>query len=446
MQFNTYETYYYTRIIKALIFAHFIYLSSKSIKFLNIRYFILILLIRYSYRLSSAFSLNYDMLSVSLIILSCWLTLLIFSAQWHAPRDEILVTSFSRLLLVLTYSFTARSIIGFYFFFEWSLIPIFIIIMGWGYQPERLKAGICLIFYTLFTSLPLLVIILLRQSETFNLRFYSTVLCNSTLGNTEHIIIYISMILAFLVKFPIWGAHLWLPKAHVEAPVAGSMVLAGVLLKLGGYGLIRLITYYKLRAISNYIISLAVVGGGILAIVCTIIGDIKVVIAYSSVVHIALIIAGVISIYWLGVLGGAIVIIAHGVCSSGIFATANIMYERTHSRAIRLNKAALTLSPHISIIWFTLIIANFGGPFTLNLLGEVTLIINLTQISPFSLTAVCLLSFFSAAYSLILYSRAHQGVLVGSKVLGGTINTREGHMLIGHLWPLLFLCFTPAIC
>ena len=366
-------------------------------------------------------------------------------AQWGASRNLILVTSFSRLLLALIYSFTVRGVIRFYFFFEWSLIPIFIIIIGWGYQPERLKAGICLIFYTLFTSLPLLVIILLIQSETFNIRFYSIALCESSSGNAEHIIIFIRMILAFLVKFPIWGAHLWLPKAHVEAPVAGSMILAGVLLKLGGYGLIRLMIYYTLRPMTRYIVSLALMGGGVLGIICTIIGDIKVVIAYSSVVHIALIIVGVIRIYRMGVLGGAIVIIAHGVCSSGIFATANIIYERTHSRAIGLNKAVLTLSPHISIIWFILIIANFGGPFTLNLLGEIILIVNLTQISPLSLIITCLLSFFSAAYSLILYRRAHQGTLVGSKILGGAIDSREGHILLGHLWPLLFLCLTPAI-
>jgi len=349
------------------------------------------------------------------------------------------------LLLSLIYSFTTRSVIIFYFFFEWSLIPIFAIILGWGYQPERLKAGICLIFYTLFRSLPLLIIILLIQSETFRIFFYYLRLRQSLLSRPQHIILTIRLILTFLVKFPIWGVHLWLPKAHVEAPVAGSIVLAGVLLKLGGYGLIRLRTIFTLRVTSYFIIRLSLVGGGILGIMCTVVGDIKVVIAYSSVVHIALIIAGLISLHISGTAGGAIIIIAHGICSSGLFVVANIIYERTHSRALRINKGGLRLSPQTSVIWFLLLIANFGGPFTLNLLGEIILILNLTQISPLTLISVCLLSFFSAAYSLILYRRSQQGILSGSKTLRNVISVRESNTLTGHVWPLIALCLSPFI-
>jgi NADH-ubiquinone oxidoreductase chain 4 len=135
--------------------------------------------------------------------------------------------------------------------------------------------------------------------------------------------------------------HLWLPKAHVEAPVSGSIILAGVLLKLGGYGIIRLIRVTNIRIISSQIIALALIGGGILGVLCIVQRDIKVVIAYSSVVHIALVIAGRLRLTKWGFEGALIIILAHGVCSSGIFAAANMIYERRHSRRFFFNSGLL---------------------------------------------------------------------------------------------------------
>jgi len=129
-------------------------------------------------------------------------------------------------------------------------------------------------------------------------------------------------VIAFLVKFPIYLVHQWLPKAHVEAPVGGSMILAGILLKLGGYGIIRLGWLFNSSNILSVLIRVSLLGGGILGIICLIISDIKVIIAYSSVVHIALIIVGVLSLYSWGIGGSIIIMMAHGLCSSGIFACA----------------------------------------------------------------------------------------------------------------------------
>jgi len=383
--------------------------------------------------------------STSLLCLSCWLTILIITAQFKVSQKRFLVSCFLMLLLRLTYSFSTTNLLIFYFFFEWSLIPIFIIIIGWGYQPERLKAGACLLFYTLFTSLPLLVIILALQKMIFSSNIFYLIISESFIFNQNHCLVYFFLILAFLVKFPIWGLHLWLPKAHVEAPVSGSMILAGVLLKLGGYGLIRLMGALALNEIVYFVIRVALMGGGVLGILCTIVRDIKVIIAYSSVVHIALIIVGVLSFCVWGIAGGIIIIIAHGVCSSGIFALANLIYERTHSRSLILNKGGLNSIPSLSIFWFLLIVANFGGPFTFNLLGEILLIIRLTQVNNILLLSLCLLSFFSAAYSLVLYSSAHQGQLSGGSLISCASCRREDLILIRHIWPLLVLCASPYI-
>lgn len=151
-------------------------------------------------------------------------------------------------------------------------------------------------------------------------------------------------------------------------------------------------------------------GGRLLRVLCLINRDMKVMIAYSSVVHIAIIIVAVFLKNLWSINGSIIIIVAHGLCSSGIFSCANIIYERTHSRIIMINKSNLNYSPRLTIFWFLFCIANFGGPFTYNLLGEIILIIRLRTIRYYLLRFVFVISFFSAAYRIILYSNLQQGI------------------------------------
>ena len=377
---------------------------------------------------------SYDLLRKSLVLLSIWLIMLMIIAQKRVNYKKLLLINMIVLLVRLVFTFNTTNIIIFYFFFEWSLIPIFFIIIGWGYQPERLKASLSLFFYTLFASLPLLIsiVIIINWSGSVKLRIIIT----QGMPN----FLWTITVLAFLVKFPMYFVHLWLPKAHVEAPVSGSIILAGVLLKLGGYGIIRLIRVTNIRIISSQIIALALIGGGILGVLCIVQRDIKVVIAYSSVVHIALVIAGRLRLTKWGFEGVLIIILAHGVCSSGIFAAANIIYERRHSRRFFFNSGLLNRRAIFRIVWFVLIVANFGGPFTYNLLGEILLILNLSSLTINSLSVILFLSFFSAAYRLILYRSTNQGQTGNNNSVLIKIRFSEMIILISHRWRLLFLC------
>ena len=377
---------------------------------------------------------SYDLLRKSLVLLSIWLIMLMIIAQKRVNYKRLLLINMIVLLVRLVFTFNTTNIIIFYFFFEWSLIPIFFIIIGWGYQPERLKASLSLFFYTLFASLPLLIsiVIIINWSGSVKLRIIIT----QGMPN----FLWTITVLAFLVKFPMYFVHLWLPKAHVEAPVSGSIILAGVLLKLGGYGIIRLIRVTNIRIISSQIIALALIGGGILGVLCIVQRDIKVVIAYSSVVHIALVIAGRLRLTKWGFEGVLIIILAHGVCSSGIFAAANMIYERRHSRRFFFNSGLLNRRAIFRIVWFVLIVANFGGPFTYNLLGEILLILNLSSLTINSLSVILFLSFFSAAYRLILYRSTNQGQTGNNNSVLIKVRFSEMIILISHRWRLLFLC------
>lgn len=337
---------------------------------------------------------------------------------------------FKSLLLALILRFFSTSIFLFYFFFEASLIPIFWIIVGWGYQPERLVASLIMFFYTLISSLPLLASLVLIWHNSFSMRSENLLFEMPAKISRWYAA---SLTLAFLVKFPMFMVHLWLPKAHVEAPVSGSIILAGVLLKLGGYGLFRLSPFFFIAPFRLLVITASLVGGGLLRIVCCRLSDIKVVIAYSSVVHMALIIFCLLSLEKLSLNGAWWVMLAHGLVSSGIFAGANVIYAQRHSRRMLLNKGILTLNPIIALFWFLLIIINFGGPFTLNLYGEINLIFRTISSSPAIIFPVIILTFFSAAYRIILYATTQQGSTANLYHCTQTINRRELGVLVGHV-------------
>uniref|UniRef100_A0AAU7NII9 NADH-ubiquinone oxidoreductase chain 4 n=1 Tax=Salassa olivacea TaxID=3073723 RepID=A0AAU7NII9_9NEOP len=377
-----------------------------------------------------------DLISFGLILLSIWICGLMIMASENLLKMNFYLNFFLFnvifLLIMLYLTFSVMNLFMFYLFFEGSLIPTLLLIVGWGYQPERIQAGMYLMFYTLFASLPLFlgIFYIFNSMNSFMIYFLK-------FSSMNFYLLYLSMIIAFLVKMPMYFVHLWLPKAHVEAPVSGSMILAGIMLKLGGYGLLRVMVFLqKINLKLNYIwVSISLLGGFYISLKCFCQVDIKSLIAYSSVAHMSIVIGGIMTMNYWGFMGSYILMIGHGLCSSGMFCLVNINYERLHSRSMYINKGLMNFIPSMSLWWFLLLSSNMAAPPSLNLMGEISLINAMMSWSYFSMILLMLISFFSAGYSLYLYSYTQHG--------SGFQGLYSFYMGVSREYLMLFLHWAP---
>nr|YP_010554533.1 NADH dehydrogenase subunit 4 [Etheostoma nigripinne]UYO78805.1 NADH dehydrogenase subunit 4 [Etheostoma nigripinne] len=395
-----------------------------------------------------------DPLSTPLLILTCWLTtLMILASQNHTAseplnRQRMYITLLTSLQFFLILAFGATEMIMFYVMFEATLIPTLIIITRWGNQTERLNAGIYFLFYTLAGSLPLLVALLLLQNTSGTLSLLTLQLSNPLqLTSFADKLWWAGCLMAFLVKMPLYGVHLWLPKAHVEAPVAGSMILAAVLLKLGGYGMMRVVVVLEplTKSLSYPFIIFALWGVIMTGSICLRQTDLKSLIAYSSVSHMGLVVGGILIQTPWGFSGALILMIAHGLTSSALFCLANTSYERTHSRTMLLARGLQMVLPLMTAWWFIASLANLALPPFPNLMGELMIVTSLFNWSWWTLALTGAGMLITASYSFYMFLMTQRGPIPSHLIALDPSHSREHLLMALHLLPLVLLMLKPEL-
>nr|AMA20498.1 NADH dehydrogenase subunit 4 [Mytilus chilensis] len=373
-----------------------------------------------------------------MITLTLFVAILSYLSSAKVSRKASFNLMVISISLILVMSFSVSSFFLFFFFFESVLAPLLLLIVGWGYQPERLQAGGYMVIYTVFGSL----FFLWGVSELYLSGMSSSMSSVGSLAKKSAMSLWWLYILGFLIKLPMYPFHLWLPKAHVEAPVAGSMLLAGVVLKLGGYGLLRFMLVMQVSLSSVFfvlLLSVNLAGGFYAGLACVRQVDLKCLVAYSSVAHMSLVLLGVLSNTLLGAMGAIIIMVGHGLCSSGLFSYVNAVYKMSHSRLLVMNKGGLLFCPVLVLMCFLLSSSNMAAPPSLNLFGEILVFGVGGWMSGAFLFILGLMSFISACFSLYLYgSCSHGKGLMHSESLNLS-SFCDVFVLLAHWVPLNFL-------
>lgn len=389
----------------------------------------------------------FDYLRVFIVVLTILVFLVILTSgsfdfyksnNWS--KFLILIVIF---LFFLVSVFLTRNYFVFYLFFEFAVVPIFIFMVGWGYRVSRIQSSIYIFLYTFFFSLPLLAILL----NFGGVSFFFLYSFHCSLMKTFDGFMWLFYLVIFMVKLPVFFLHLWLPKAHVDAPLLGSMVLAGVLLKLGGYGIYKSLFYFSTGSFS-IIIFLSIFsffGGIVIGSLCLRQVDLKNLIAYSSVVHIGPVLGSLFLINFIGLLGGCWMIFSHGLCSSCLFFLLNLFYLNSRRRSFLLRRGVLWVSPTFSFIWFFFCILNIGFPPSFNFFSELFIIIGVFSMRFFFCFLIFILLLLRGFYNIIMFSNRRFGV---SKNFLYEFFTSSKDLLtvLVLLVPLLFFVFFTGFC
>nr|ACR55943.1 NADH dehydrogenase subunit 4 [Anilius scytale] len=394
--------------------------------------------------------MNLDPISAPLLVMSFWLLPLTILASQKTisleptQRQRTFMTTLMVLQMFISMTFAASNLTMMYVMFEATLIPTLILITRWGQQPERLTAGTYFIMYTLATSMPLLMAILFLNNKSNTPTLFFMTMEPHTAWTT--LLLWLACLTAFFAKMPLYGLHLWLPKAHVEAPIAGSMVLAAILLKLGGYGIIRIMQVLPTSKTDLFMPFLILsLWGAILAnLTCLQQTDLKSLIAYSSVSHMGLVIAAtMIQTPW-ALSGAMALMIAHGFTSSMLFCLANINYERTHTRILILTRGFHNIMPLMTTWWLGANLMNIAFPPSMNFTAELLITSALFNWCPTTIILMGMSILITASYSLHMFLSTQTGKPM-MNLQTDTPHTREHLLMMLHIMPLILISLKPEL-
>jgi NADH-quinone oxidoreductase subunit M len=370
-----------------------------------------------------SFNVNYhlgiDGISLLLILLNSFTTVLVVIAGWKVIEERVAQYMASFLLLsgVMNGVFSALDGLLFFVFFEATLIPMFIVIGVWG-GPNRVYAALKFFLYTLVGSLlALLALIYLYNVSdgSFSLLEWYEL----PLPLNAQILIFLALFAAFAVKVPMWPVHTWLPDAHVEAPTGGSVVLAAIMLKLGGYGFLRLslpIVPDASQYLAPFVIALSLIAIIYIGLVALVQSDMKKLIAYSSISHMGFVTLGVFIFNPMGVEGAVIQMISHGFVSGALFLCVGVLYDRLHSRQIADYGGVVNRMPVFATFFMLFAMANAGLPGTSGFVGEFMVIMGAVQVNFWFAFAAATTLIFGAAYTLWMYKRVVFGPVANEQV------------------------------
>ena len=389
----------------------------------------------------ASYHLGVDGISVLFVLLSAFLLPICIIASWSSIKERVAEYMIAFLILetLLIGVFTALDLFLFYIFFEGTLVPMFIIIGVWG-GANRIYAAYKLFLYTLLGSVLMLAAMLYMATTAGTSSIPELTAYDWPVG--VQTFLWLAFFASFAVKMPMWPVHTWLPDAHVQAPTAGSVILAGILLKLGGYGFIRF-NLPMFPEASAYFTPLVMVLSVIAIIYTSLVAfrqtDIKKLIAYSSVAHMGFVTMGIFAGNDQGVQGAVFQMISHGLISSALFLCVGVVYDRMHTREIAFYGGLTSRMPWFAAIFLMFTMANVGLPGTSGFIGEVLTMVGAYQVSTWAVFFAASGVILSAVYALTLYRNVMFGEITNPKLKGiADIDRRElgvfVPLIIGTIW------------